>query len=121
MKRLMLQFVVLLTAILLGGSVTAQPGGQPQAPSPIVNKDNTVTFNYQSKTAKNQPQDVNQAGHCTTLIYNFLSKRPDYQARRLKALHADGNSDYRYAPKQADYKPAKCGYKSAEKEPDNVA
>ncbi|MBR2104855.1 MAG: hypothetical protein IJ933_06195, partial [Bacteroidales bacterium] len=58
MKRLMLTFVVLLTAILLAGSVTAQPGGQPQAPSPVVNKDNTVTFNYQSKTAQKVEVDV---------------------------------------------------------------
>ncbi|MBR2195954.1 MAG: hypothetical protein IJ911_10110 [Salinivirgaceae bacterium] len=62
MKRLMLTFVVLLTAILLAGSVTAQPGGQPQAPSPVVNKDNTVTFNYQSKTAQKVEVDVQFAG-----------------------------------------------------------
>jgi len=62
MRRLLLQFAMLVIAILLAGSVTAQPGGQPQAPSPVVNKDNTVTFNYQSKTAQKVEVDVQFAG-----------------------------------------------------------
>ena len=58
----MLQFAMLAIAILIAGSVTAQPGGGVQVVSPIVNKDNSVTFNYQSKTAQKVEVDVQFAG-----------------------------------------------------------
>ncbi|MBP3245743.1 MAG: hypothetical protein J6M59_11695 [Bacteroidaceae bacterium] len=61
MKRLMLQLAMLVTAFFITGSTEAQPGG-PQVQSPVVNKDNSVTFNYLNKTAQKVEVDVQFAG-----------------------------------------------------------
>ena len=44
MKRLILKLAMLVTAFFITGSTMAQPGA-PQVQSPVVNKDNSVTFN----------------------------------------------------------------------------
>lgn len=57
----MLQLAMLVTAFFITGSTMAQPGG-PQVQSPVVNKDNSVTFNYLNKTAQKVEVDVQFAG-----------------------------------------------------------
>jgi len=51
--------LLMASAILQG---LAQPGRPAPAPSPVVNPDNTVTFNYQNKNAKKVQVDVQFAG-----------------------------------------------------------
>ena len=63
MKTLFMHFTFLLVAMMAAGVVMAQPGGgQPQVVSPVVNKDNSVTFNYFNKSAKKVEVDVQFAG-----------------------------------------------------------
>ena len=49
-----------MTAVLIPSN--AQPGRPAPAPSPVVNPDNTVTFNYQNEHAKQVMVDVQFAG-----------------------------------------------------------
>ncbi len=52
-----------LTLGALAIQVSAQPGGRfAQVKSPVVNADNTVTFNYQNENAKEVLVDVQFAG-----------------------------------------------------------
>ena len=45
---------LLLMAVAMTGVMNAQPGGWwQQAPSTVINPDNTVTFNYRNNNAKN--------------------------------------------------------------------
>ncbi|MCQ2975771.1 MAG: esterase [Bacteroidales bacterium] len=69
MKKMGLGIALMLSA----GLVSAQPGGGMfvQVNSPVVNDDNTVTFNYQNKDAKEVIVDVQFAGrHNMTLGEN---------------------------------------------------
>ena len=50
-----------MTAVLIPSN--AQPGRPAPAPSPVVNPDNTVTFNYQNEHAKQVMVDVQFAGN----------------------------------------------------------
>ena len=58
--------IVKKTALLLfAGAIAMQASAQPGAPqvqSPVVNKDNTVTFNYRNNTAQKVEVDVQFAG-----------------------------------------------------------
>ncbi|MBP5741566.1 MAG: hypothetical protein J6W59_07430 [Bacteroidales bacterium] len=58
MKRLLLIMMSVLSAGLSG----AQPGGFQVIKSPVVNPDNTVTFNYRNDNAKKVSVDVQFAG-----------------------------------------------------------
>lgn len=59
MKKFISTFIFALTCF----SVSAQPGGWgPSAPSPVVNADKSVTFNFVSRTAKDVKVNVQFAG-----------------------------------------------------------
>ena len=52
---------MLVAVCAMALQISAQPGG-PQVQSPVVNKDNTVTFNYLNKNAQKVEVDVQFAG-----------------------------------------------------------
>ena len=62
MKKIKKTAVVALLMTTLMMQALAQPGRPAPAPSPVVNPDNTVTFNYQNKNAKKVQVDVQFAG-----------------------------------------------------------
>ena len=62
MKRITKKICLMLLMASAILQALAQPGRPAPAPSPVVNPDNTVTFNYQNKNAKKVQVDVQFAG-----------------------------------------------------------
>lgn len=63
MKKTFRTIMVALGALMTMCTVQAQPGGRMvQVSSPVVNSDNTVTFNYRNDNAKSVQVDVQFAG-----------------------------------------------------------
>ena len=62
MKKTLLALVILFTLQFSLFSLNASAQFGPQVSSPVVNKDNTVTFNYQNNSAKKVEVDVQFAG-----------------------------------------------------------
>ena len=61
MNHIFRKSALLAAVCAMALQISAQPGG-PQVQSPVVNKDNTVTFNYRNNTAQKVEVDVQFAG-----------------------------------------------------------
>ena len=69
------------------------------------------------QAAKDQPKNIDEDGNRAVSVNDFLTERQQAELCKLKALHADGNTDDRQTPKTAEHQPKSGSNQAAEYDP----
>ena len=68
-----------------------------------------------------EPDDIDDKGHASALIFDFFSERIERDRRKLKALHSNRDTHNGDAPENSGQKPSERAEKASEDYPKNVS